>query len=60
MGVARDGQDGMRREVAADVDGYDLVLADGSRHAIRIGLPGQFNRANAAMAAMAAAPILEG
>ncbi|HEX7443256.1 MAG TPA: MurT ligase domain-containing protein [Acidimicrobiales bacterium] len=48
-----------RPEVAADVDGADLVLADGTRHAIAIGLPGQFNRANAAMAAMAAAPILE-
>jgi len=45
--------------VAAGVDGSDLVLADGTRHTIRIGLPGQFNRANAAMAAMAAAPILE-
>jgi UDP-N-acetylmuramyl tripeptide synthase len=48
-----------RPEVAADVDGSDLVLADGTRHPIRISLPGQFNRANAAMAAMAAAPILE-
>jgi len=47
-----------RPVVAADVDGSDLVLADGHRHAIRIGLPGQFNRANAAMAAMAAAPML--
>ena len=35
------------------------MLADGTRHTIRIGLPGQFNRANAAMAALAAAPILE-
>jgi UDP-N-acetylmuramyl tripeptide synthase len=48
-----------RPEVGADVDGSDLVLADGTRHSIRIGLPGQFNRANAAMAVMAAAPILE-
>jgi UDP-N-acetylmuramyl tripeptide synthase len=48
-----------RPEVTADVDGSELVLADGTRLAIRIGLPGQFNRANAAMAAMAAAPILE-
>ena len=47
-----------RPEVLADVDGSDLVLADGSRHVIRTALPGQFNRANAAMAAMAAAPIL--
>ena len=48
-----------RPEVAAEVDGSDLVLADGTRLPIRIGLPGQFNRANAAMAAMAAAPMLE-
>jgi UDP-N-acetylmuramyl tripeptide synthase len=48
-----------RPEVAADVDGSELVLADGTRLAIRIGLPGQFNRANAAMAAMAAAVIME-
>ncbi len=48
-----------RPAVAADVVGSDLVLADGTRLPIRIGLPGQFNRANAAMAAMAAGPILE-
>jgi len=58
-GWACDACDFARPDVAAQVDGFDLVLADGSRHAIRIGLPGQFNRANAAMAAVAAAPILE-
>ncbi len=36
------------------------MLADGSRHRLRIGLPGQFNRANAAMVAVAALPLLEG
>jgi UDP-N-acetylmuramyl tripeptide synthase len=41
-----------RRE--AWVEGSVLVLADGSRHSLDIGLPGQFNRANAAMAAVAA------
>ena len=37
----------------------ELVLADGTRHPIRIGLPGGFNRANAGMAAVAAAVLLE-
>jgi lipid II isoglutaminyl synthase (glutamine-hydrolysing) len=36
------------------IDGDDLVLDDGSRGALEIGLPGWFNRANAAMAAVAA------
>ncbi len=49
-----------RPAVAADVVGDELVLADGTRHPIRIALPGQFNRANAAMAAIAALPLLEG
>jgi UDP-N-acetylmuramyl tripeptide synthase len=40
--------------VSADVVGDELVLADGSRHPIRIALPGQFNRANAGMVAIAA------
>jgi UDP-N-acetylmuramyl tripeptide synthase len=48
-----------RPEVVADVVGDQLVLADGSRHDIRIALPGQFNRANAAMVAVAALPLLE-
>ena len=47
-----------RPPVDADVVGDELVLADGVRHRLRIGLPGQFNRANAAMAALAAAPML--
>jgi lipid II isoglutaminyl synthase (glutamine-hydrolysing) len=48
-----------RPEVVADVVGDELVLADGSRHPIAIGLPGQFNRANAGMVAVAALPLLE-
>jgi len=47
-----------RPEVAAEVADDELVLADGTHHPIRIGLPGAFNRANAGMAAMAAAPML--
>jgi UDP-N-acetylmuramyl tripeptide synthase len=35
-------------------EGSVLVMADGSRHPLAIRLPGQFNRANAAMAAVAA------
>jgi UDP-N-acetylmuramyl tripeptide synthase len=49
-----------RPDVAADVADDELVLADGSRHPLRIGLPGAFNRANAGMAAMAAAAMLAG
>ena len=41
------------------VDDDELVLADGTRHPIRIGLPGEFNRANAGMAAVAAAVMLD-
>ncbi len=48
-----------RPEPAAEVDGDELVLADGTRHRIALALPGQFNRANAAMAAVAALPLLE-
>jgi len=48
-----------RPATAARVVGDDLVLADGSRHPIRLGLPGAFNRANAGMAAMAAVPLLD-
>ena len=48
-----------RPQVDADVVGHDLVLADGTRHPIRIALPGQFNRANAGMVAIAALPLLE-
>ncbi|HWF22881.1 MAG TPA: MurT ligase domain-containing protein [Acidimicrobiales bacterium] len=31
------------------LEGTELVLADGSRHQVSLGVPGQFNRANAAM-----------
>jgi UDP-N-acetylmuramyl tripeptide synthase len=31
------------------LEGTELVLADGTRHAVALGVPGQFNRANAAM-----------
>jgi len=48
-----------RPAVVADVVGDELELADGSRHPIRIALPGQFNRANAGMVAVAALPLLE-
>ncbi len=42
------------------IDGGDLVLSDGSRGALEIGLPGWFNRANAAMAAVAAPFMTDG
>jgi len=42
------------------LDGEDLVLADTSRHPLRMGLPGHFNRANAAMVAIAALALLDG
>jgi UDP-N-acetylmuramyl tripeptide synthase len=48
-----------RPAVDADVVGDELVLADGTRHPIRIALPGQFNRANAGMVAVAALPLLD-
>jgi UDP-N-acetylmuramyl tripeptide synthase len=37
------------------LEGTELVLADGSRHAVALGVPGQFNRANAAMVVTALA-----
>ncbi|MGD0313914.1 MAG: DUF1727 domain-containing protein [Acidimicrobiales bacterium] len=43
----------VRPERDAWVEGASLVLSDGSRHRLELGIPGQFNRANAAMAAMA-------
>jgi UDP-N-acetylmuramyl tripeptide synthase len=46
-----------RPERDAWLDGPTLVMADGVRHPIDIVLPGQFNRANAAMAALAASII---
>jgi UDP-N-acetylmuramyl tripeptide synthase len=36
------------------VEDASLVLADGSRHRLELAIPGQFNRTNAAMAAVAA------
>jgi lipid II isoglutaminyl synthase (glutamine-hydrolysing) len=49
-----------RPDPDAWLDGEDLVLADDSRHRLRMGLPGHFNRANAAMVAVAALALLEG
>ncbi len=43
-----------RPERHAWLEGPELVMADGTRHPVDIALPGQFNRANAAMVAMAA------
>ena len=43
-----------RPERSAWLEERDLVLADGTRHPLAIGLPGQFNRANAVMVAVAA------
>jgi UDP-N-acetylmuramyl tripeptide synthase len=48
-----------RPDADADVVGDELVLADGSRHPIGTALPGQFNRSNAGMVAVAALPLLE-
>jgi UDP-N-acetylmuramyl tripeptide synthase len=51
---ACDGCDLARPLCDAWLEGSVLVTADGSRHSVAIGLPGQFNRANAAMVAVAA------
>lgn len=48
-----------RPERDAWLDAGDLVLAGGERHALELGLPGRFNRANAAMVALAAQSMLE-
>jgi UDP-N-acetylmuramyl tripeptide synthase len=48
-----------RPPLDAWLEGSVLVTADGRRHSVDIRLPGQFNRANAAMAAVAA-PFLAG
>jgi UDP-N-acetylmuramyl tripeptide synthase len=48
-----------RPERAAWLEGTELVLADGSRFTMALGVPGQFNRANAAMAVLAA-PVMGG
>jgi UDP-N-acetylmuramyl tripeptide synthase len=39
------------------LEGPELVLADGSRHEVKLGVPGQFNRANAAMVVTALAAM---
>jgi UDP-N-acetylmuramyl tripeptide synthase len=46
-----------RPPLDAWVDGDQLVAAGGGRWTVAIGLPGQFNRANAAMAALAASAM---
>jgi UDP-N-acetylmuramyl tripeptide synthase len=43
-----------RPRLDAWLEGSVLVMADGQRHSVDIRLPGQFNRANAAMAVVAA------
>ena len=40
------------------LEGDVLVMADGNRYPVVIGLPGQFNRANAAMVAVAAPELV--
>ena len=47
-----------RPDAEAWLEGDELVLAGGSRRRLALGLPGQFNRANAAMAAVAAWSML--
>jgi UDP-N-acetylmuramyl tripeptide synthase len=42
------------------LEGDELVLADGGRLRLALGLPGQFNRANALMAAVAAWSMRDG
>ncbi|HTX63659.1 MAG TPA: Mur ligase family protein, partial [Acidimicrobiales bacterium] len=44
-----------RPSVEARLEGEDVVLADGRRLRVALALPGRFNRANAVMAAAAAA-----
>ncbi len=46
-----------RPERAAWLEGSELVVARGGRLTLSLGLPGQFNRANAAMVALAA-PVM--
>jgi UDP-N-acetylmuramyl tripeptide synthase len=49
-----------RPPLDAWLDGDDLVTAGGERSALTIGLPGRFNRANAAVAALAASVMDDG
>jgi UDP-N-acetylmuramyl tripeptide synthase len=58
-GWACDRCDFTRPDRQAWLDGADLVLADGSRLPVDLGLPGQFNRANAAMVVLAAPAMAE-
>ena len=58
-GWACDRCDFARPRRDAWLDGYDLVTADGVASPVDIRLPGQFNRANAAMVAVAA-PLMTG
>jgi UDP-N-acetylmuramyl tripeptide synthase len=48
-----------RPDPEAWLDGHDLVWADGSRLPVELGLPGQFNRANAVMAVVAAVAMTD-
>ncbi len=48
-----------RPDRTAWLEGPELVLADGGRLTVSLGLPGQFNRANATMVALAA-PAMRG
>ncbi len=58
-GWACDRCDFTRPERQAWLDGAALVLADGTRLPVDLGLPGQFNRANAAMVVVAAPAMAE-
>lgn len=57
-GWACDRCDLRRPSLDVGLDGYDLVSADGARRALRLGVPGWFNRGNAALAAVAACVLL--
>ena len=48
----------MRATPGVWLEGDDIVSEDGARRPMRLGVPGSFNRANAAMAAVAAAVLL--
>ncbi len=58
-GWACDRCDFARPAPVAWLEGTDLVTADGGRYPVDIRLPGRFNRANAAMVAIAA-PLMAG
>ena len=53
-----DGCEFARPERFAWLEADVLVMADGNRYPVVIGLPGQFNRANAAMVAVAASEMV--